>query len=234
MKLPCEKATTYYKTIIDQRNTGSYSFTLDKEYTGTLLFVGNGGGGNSSQKDSQWWSASGGSGACFEGVVRLPAGTYTFVLGTLGYGSNVNNTHFNSGGLNSTNSYLQDSNGNVLITVGCGAKGNTNYTSTTGGVGGTLTLGTLDVVDTIIARNGNQTVGNSGAGSLSAYDNTYTGYGAGTCGTYGAGTVYAIAGIAKLTLITDKNNFDYFINSGDFKVIKQTENNVDVYKGVNK
>jgi hypothetical protein len=98
--------------------------------------------------------------------------------------------------------------------VGCGAKGNTNYTSTTGGVGGVLTLGTLDVLETKKAVNGNQTTGNSSAGSLSAYDGTYSGYGAGTCGTRGAGNVYGIKGIFDLALETDINDFDWYEDVG--------------------
>ena len=201
---------SYYKQSEKQQDTGTYTFTLDKDYTAKLLFVGNGGGGCSSQKDSQWWYASGGSGACFEGTVRLPADTYTLTIGTLGYGNNSNNVHWHSGGVESTDSYLTNSAGEELIRVGCGAKGNTAHTSTTGGVGGVLTLGTLNIIGTKKAVNGNQTTGNSSAGSLSAYDGTYSGYGAGTCGTRGAGNVYGIKGIFDLVLETDINDYTYY------------------------
>ena len=203
---------TYYKQDLKQRDTGTYTFTLNKDYTAKMLFVGNGGGGCSSQKDSQWWYASGGSGACFEGTVRLPADTYTLTIGTLGYGNNSNNVHWHSGGVESTDSYLTNSAGEELIRVGCGAKGNTAHTSTTGGAGGVLTLGTLNVISVKKSKNGNQTTGNSSAGSLSAYDGTYSGYGAGTCGTRGSGNVYGIAGIFDLVLETDINDFDWYVD----------------------
>lgn len=205
---------TYYKQSEKQQDTGTYTFTLDKDYTAKMLFVGNGGGGCSSQKDSQWWYASGGSGACFEGTVRLPADTYTLTIGTLGYGNNSNNVHWHSGGVESTDSYLTNSAGEELIRVGCGAKGNTAHTSTTGGVGGVLTLGTLNIIGTKKAVNGNQTTGNSSAGSLSAYDGTYSGYGAGTCGTRGAGNVYGIKGVFDLVLETDINDYTYYEDIG--------------------
>ena len=199
---PAVKGLLTYRIYEKQRDTGTYTFTLYEDYEGKLLFVGNGGPGNSSQADSQWWYSGGGSGACFEGIVRLPADTYTLTIGTLGYGNNVDNTHYNSNGVASTASYLTNSAGQELIRVGAGAKGNTNYSSTTGGAGGVLTLGTLDVVETIKAVNGNK--GGSGSTSAnyasSAYDGTATGYGAGTGAERYQGNVYGIAGIFKLEI----------------------------------
>ena len=190
------------KFIMEQRNTGTY--TLNIEFTGKyrILFVGNGAGGGSGQRDSKWFQSSGGSGACFEGVVKLTKGTYTVTLGTLGYGYNKDNTSDLTGGVDSTDSYLTDSNGNELIRVGCGARG---ISVSAGGVGGTLTLGTIEVLETIKAVNGNQgnNINNGSPSStsgyaLSVYDNTKTGYGAGTGSWRGGGNVYGIAGILKI------------------------------------
>lgn len=209
---------SYYKQTLNKQDTGTYTFTLDKEYNAKLLFVGNGGGGGSSQRDSKWFQSSGGSGACFEGMVKLPAGTYTVTIGTLGYGYNINNAYNLSGGANSTDSYLTDENGNELIRVGCGARGTSSYN---GGVGGTLTLGTIEVLETIKAKNGNKgnSIDNGSPSStsgyaLSAYDNTKTGYGAGTGSWRNGGNVYGKAGIFKLILETDINNYDYYEDIG--------------------
>ena len=215
---PIVRKRSYYKQILNKRDTGTYTFTLDKEYNAKLLFVGNGAGGGSSQRDSKWYQSSGGSGACFEGVVKLTKGTYTVTLGTLGYGYNINNQLNCGGGTDSTDSYLTDSNGNELIRVGCGARG-TSHTS--GGVGGTLTLGTIEVLETIKAKNGNQgnNINNGSPSStsgyaLSVYDNTKTGYGAGTGSWRGGGNVYGIAGVFNLILETDINDYDYYEDIG--------------------
>lgn len=198
--IPAAKGLLTYRIYEKQRDTGTYTFTLYDDYEGKLLFVGNGGPGNSSQADSQWHYSGGGSGACFEGVVRLPADTYTLTIGTLGYGTNVDNTHYNSGGVASTDSYLTNSAGQELIRVGAGGKG---YTSVGGvsGAAGVLKLGTLDVVETIKAVNGN-TSGKTSATNfaVSAYDGTATGYGAGTGAERYQGNVYGVAGIFKLEI----------------------------------
>ena len=204
---------SYYKQDLNQRDTGTYTFTLDKDYTAKMLFVGNGGGGCSSQKDSRWHYSSGGSGACFEGLVRLPADTYTLTIGTLGYGNNYNNTHYWSGGVQSTDSFLTNSAGEELIRVGAGGMG---YTSVggVGGAAGVLTLGTLDILETKKATDGVYTAGNTSAGSVSAYDGTYSGYGAGTGSQRGQGNVYGIAGIFDLVLETDISDYDWYEDVG--------------------
>lgn len=202
--LALKRLLNYYR-YEKQRDTGTYTFTLDKEYEASLLFVGNGGGGCSSQKDSQWHYSGGGSGACFEGVVRLPADTYTLTIGSLGYGNNRDNVHYHSSGVVSTDSYLTNSAGVELIRVGAGGNG---YTSVGGvsGAAGVLTMGALDVVETKKARNGNTQVGKTASTnySLSAYDGTATGYGAGTGAERGEGNVYGVKGIFKLGIITKK------------------------------
>lgn len=194
---------TYFITH-KQTATGTYTITLDRDCEGNLLFVGNGGGGGSAETYAAWYQSCGGSGACFQGRVRLPKGTYTLTIGTLGYGYNINNSQNYTGGVDSTDSFLKDSNGNELIRVGCGLRG---QTAKTGAAGGTLTLGTLDIVETIIAKNGNQgqfddpnNWSSTNAYALSAYDNTRNGYGAGTGSWYGGGNVYGVAGIFKLDI----------------------------------
>lgn len=193
-----------YTNIINQRNTGTYTFTLDRDYQAKMLFVGNGGGGCSSQKDSQWHYSGGGSGACFEGVVRLPADTYTVTIGELGYGNNRDNVHYHSSSVVSTDSYITNSAGVELIRVGAGGNG---YTSVGGvsGDAGVLTMGTLDVIETKKARNGNTHNGKTAATnfSLSAYDSTASGYGAGTGAERGEGNVYGIAGILTINIKED-------------------------------
>ena len=202
---PALKGLLNYYRYEKQRDTGTYTFTLDENTEASLLFVGNGGGGCSSQKDSQWHYSGGGSGACFEGVVRLPADTYTLTIGSLGYGNNRDNVHYHSSSVVSTDSYLTNSAGVELIRVGAGGNG---YTSVGGvsGAAGVLTMGTLDVVETKKARNGNTQVGKTASTnySLSAYDGTASGYGAGTGAERGEGNVYGVKGIFKLGIITKK------------------------------
>lgn len=206
---------TYYKQSEKQRNTGTYTFTLDKDYTAKLLFVGNGGGGGSSANDSYWRNSSGGSGACFQGRVSLPKGTYTLTIGTLGYGYCIGNTANMTGGADSTDSYLTDKNGNELIRVGCGKRGTVIGQ---GGAGGTLTLGTLEVLETTKAVNGNTGEWNNQYGqgvqkfAASAYDGTTTGYGAGTSSYYGGGNVYGVAGIFDLVLETDIDDYGWYVD----------------------
>jgi hypothetical protein len=204
---------TYYKQDLKQRDTGTYTFTLNKDYTAKMLFVGNGGGGCSSQKDSRWHYSSGGSGAVFEGLVRLPADTYTLTIGSLGYGNNRDNVHYHSSSVVSSPSYLTNSAGEELIRVGAGGNG---YTSVggVGGAAGVLTLGTLDVLETKKATDGVYTAGNTSAGSVSAYDGTYSGYGAGTGAQRGQGNVYGIKGIFDLVLETDINDYTYYEDIG--------------------
>lgn len=201
----------YFKQDLKQRDTGTYTFTLNKEYTAKMLFVGNGGGGCSSQKDSQWHYSGGGSGACFEGLVKLPAGTYILTIGELGYGNNRDNVHYHSSTAVSTDSYLTNSAGQELIRVGAGGNG---YTSVGGvsGAAGVLKLGTLNVLETKKARNGNTHNGKTADTnfSLSAYDGTASGYGAGTGAERGEGNVYGIAGIFDLALETDINDYDWY------------------------
>ena len=189
-----------YRITQTQRNTGTYTITLDRDCVGNLLFVGNGGPGNSSAKDSRWHYSGGGSGACFQGRVRLPKGTYTLTIGTLGSAGFSANNHYNSGGVASTDSYLTNSAGQELIRVGAGGKG---YTSVGGygGAGGVLKLGTLDVIETTKAVNGT-TGGNTESTNFakSAYDGTTSGYGAGTGSTQNKGTTYGVAGIFDLRI----------------------------------
>ena len=225
----------YYKISTTKRDTGTYTFTLDKEYNAKLLFVGNGGGGGSGQRDSKWFQSSGGSGACFEGMIKLPAGTYTVTIGTLGYGYNVDNNSSCDHGIDSTDSFLTDSNGNELIRVGCGARGTT---SSAGGNGGTLTLGTLKVVTTLRNKNGNQgnNINNGSPSStsgyaLSAYDNTTTGYGAGTGSWRNGGNVYGIAGIFELMLESDSTDYDY-IQQSDQNIFDEVVISSDISRAV--
>lgn len=195
-----------YTNIINQRNTGTYTFTLDRDYQAKMLFVGNGCGGGSSQRDSYWQTSSGGSGASFEGIVTLKAGTYTVTIGALGYGYNVDNQYNNGYGSDSSDSYITDSEGNELIRVGCGKRG---VTVGAGGAGGVLTLGTLEIISSNISRNGNTGGHHRAYGgctqqfATSSYDNTNTGYGAGTSSLRGMGNVYGIAGILTINIKED-------------------------------
>lgn len=202
----------YYKRELSQRDTGTYTFTLGRTYVAEILFVGNGGGGSSSQRSSRWYYTGGGSGAVFEGKVILPPDTYTLTIGTLGYSYNIDNVAGHSNGLQSTDSFLVNSSGEELIRVGAGRMG----TGTgSGGAAGVLTLGSLDIVSTKKAKNGN--AGGSGSSNnfaLSAYDNTKTGYGAGTGSVRYAGNVYGIAGIFDLVLQTDIDNYDWYKDVG--------------------
>ena len=202
----------YYKRELSQRDTGTYTFTLGRTYVAELLFVGNGGGGSSSQRSSRWYYTGGGSGAVFEGKVILPPDTYTLTIGTLGYSYNIDNVAGHSNGLQSTDSFLVNSSGEELIRVGAGKMG----TGTgSGGAAGVLTLGSLDIVSTKKAKDGN--AGGSGSSNnfaLSAYDNTKTGYGAGTGSVRYAGNVYGIAGIFDLVLQTDIDNYDWYKDVG--------------------
>ena len=195
--------TFTYRINQKQTATGTYKFTLDRDFQAKLLFVGNGCGGGSSQKSSYWYTSSGGSGACFEGEVLLPKGTYTLTIGALGYGYNVDNQVNNGYGSDSSDSFLVDEAGNELIRVGCGARGKT---AGAGGAGGKLTLGTLQVLETIKAADGNTGAFQTKYGGISqqfaasAYDGTNTGYGAGRSSYRGAGNVYGVAGIFNLNI----------------------------------
>lgn len=192
-----------YRITHEQTATGTYTITLNKDCEGSLLFVGNGGGGGSSASSSYWRNSSGGSGACFQGRVSLPKGTYTLTIGTLGYGYFIADSTNMAGGANSTDSYLTDENGNELIRVGCGIRGTAIGQ---GGAGGTLKLGTLEVLETTKAVNGNTGEWNNQYGqgvqkfAKSAYDGTTSGYGAGTSSYYGGGNIYGVAGIFKLDI----------------------------------
>lgn len=204
---------TWFKQAEKQSATGTYTFTLEREYIGKMLFVGNGGGGSSSQRSSVWYYTGGGSGAVFEGKVKLPADTYTLTIGTLGYSYNIDNVAGHSKGVQSTDSFLTNSTGEELIRVGAGAMGTG---TSSGGAGGTLTLGTIEVLETTLATDGNK--GGSGSASvnyaLSAYDGTTTGYGAGTGSERYQGNVYGIAGIFDLVLEADINNYDWYEDDG--------------------
>lgn len=169
-----------------------------------LTLVGAGGGGGSGQGDSKWYQSSGGSGACFKGLVYLPKGTYTFVVGTPGYGWNVNGSANCDHAVEGTDSYVQY-NGTTILTCGVGVCGRNRAS---GGAGGTLTIGDINVVSSEISSNGNKgnninpgTVSSTSGYALSAYDNTKTGYGAGRGSWRYGGNVYGYDGYVKLEYV---------------------------------
>lgn len=195
--------TLFDDPLIDKSFRGSITKTL-KSGVYELTLVGPGGSGGSSQRDSKWFQSSGGSGATFKGEVYLEEGEYTFVLGTPGYGWNVDNVLNCGKVVAGTDSYIQY-NGTTILTCGCGING-TSHTS--GGVGGTLTIGNLNVISTEIAKNGNQgnSINNGSPSStsgyaLSSYDGTKTGYGAGRGSWRGGGNVYGYDGYIKLSYL---------------------------------
>lgn len=195
--------TFFDDPLIDKSFRGSITKTL-KSGVYELTLVGPGGSGGSSQRDSKWFQSSGGSGATFKGEVYLEEGEYTFVLGTPGYGWNIDNVLNCGKVVAGTDSYIQY-NGTTILTCGCGING-TSHTS--GGAGGTLTIGNLNVISTEIAKNGNKgnNINNGSPSStsgyaLSSYDGTKTGYGAGRGSWRGGGNVYGYDGYIKLSYL---------------------------------
>ncbi len=190
------------QTLFEQNQEGSYTLDLLIKGQYYILSVGNGAGGGSSQRDSKWFQSSGGSGATFEAIVSLPDGRYTVNIGKLGFGYNINNRLSCTGGEDSSDTFLLDPNGVEILRTGCGIRG-TSHTS--GGNGGIVTLGNINIVHIGKSINGNKgtninngSVSQASGYALSSFDNTKTGLGAGTGSWRGGGNVYGVAGCFKI------------------------------------
>lgn len=172
-------------------NTGT--FTLKSKQNFWVEMYGGGAGGSSSQRNSNWFYGPGSSGAGFAGVVTLTPGVYTWLVGTAGYGWNINNAWDQSGSVGGGDSYLKKGDINV-ITAG-GAPANHNSYSESSGVG-ILSYNTTDFNFGAIEKavNGNPATATNNPG-VSVYDGTLTGYGAGNNSYIYSGTRYAVAGL---------------------------------------
>lgn len=125
--------------------------------------------------------ASGGSGACYKGLVRLTEGNYGITVGSGGYGwsrdinqsppasQNGGNTTFSKDGI-------------VILNVGGGTAASSWQSGATAGIGGTVIQNDLDIITTDInlsGNNGNQSSGSSSR-NVSGASGVYSGH------TYGA------------------------------------------------
>lgn len=145
------------RVLVESSTPGTYTYTIPKTQNYYFIIVGAGGGsawGGSGHYTN--YNAAGGSGACAAGVIKLAKGTVlTYVVGALGAnnaGSSVGNYPAKAGGLSSlslSNTAFATANG------GGGAIAHIHTSPTrTPGAGGTYTMGTGVVVDSLITKNG--------------------------------------------------------------------------------
>lgn len=198
-KLPREVYTKYFKNIYEQDVAGEYEVTLEEGNYLVELYGAGGGLGAQSWNGLNSYATegcSGGSGAGFKGLVHLPANTYVMAVGAGGvYG--------NPKGTNGGNTSL----GNLITATG-GGGGSCNNGGGTAGVGGEITISNnLTVIEIDKSQNGY--TGTKGTamyswsppsnlqGGLSVYDNTSTGYGAGSSRVNG-NNIDAVGGYIKI------------------------------------
>lgn len=179
------------------------TFTLKSTQRFYVEMYGGGAGGSSSQRDKKWFYGPGGSGAGFAGIIKLPAGTYTWTVGAAGYGYNINNTLNMSGSFPGGDSTLINTTTGQTFVLAGGAPANYAPGVSNGvaikGAGGTITVKDDAVVSYTKKSNGNYGGGDKGnVGGESLFDNTLTGYGAGNNSFINGGTRYAVAGFVQI------------------------------------
>jgi len=185
---------------------GSYTIEITEAGNYEIEMYGAGGGWAHTYWDPGYggWNsknASGGSGAGFKGVLNLPVGNYSIVIGAGGSGGSGGKDNTYVGGTGGSTSF-----GNIITVTG-GTGGTTGRNYMQAGAGGTVSI--IDsslIVSTSLNQNGN--AGNvlnvdysyaiaSLYGGVSLYDGTHTGYGAG-----GGSAQASINGYFKITKLT--------------------------------
>lgn len=187
------------QVIVSNATGGSTgTFTLTSKQKFWVEMYGGGAGGSSSQRDSKWFYGPGGGGAGFAGVLTLTPGVYTWLVGTAGYGWNINNQLNMSGSVAGGNSSLINTTTGQTFVLAGGAPANHEVWNTNGGVftkeGGTITVKDDAIVSFTKKSNGNPSTSDN-SGGVSLYDDTLTGYGAGNNSYINSGTRYAVAGL---------------------------------------
>lgn len=214
--------------------TGNQTFTIVDEGNYRIRLCGGGGGaGGGTYGDGHKTAGpNGGSGAVFDAVITLSAGSYTINVGSGGAGGASGNSAGGVGTDGTATTLTRDSDGAVLISCGGGKGGKGRGNGTVAGAGGTL-FHTTTIVKLYEVKNGTQ-------GSTSGYfDSTY---GAGGEGVYkhpgNAGQAgYAQIGTAfekvKFSVSSDNNTWteittsnigetavDVFFNVASFRYLK--------------
>lgn len=157
---------------------GTYSITT---YEGIyeLQICGAGGGGGGSAGSHAWYGQNGGAGSAWKGYIKLNYATYTLIIGQ-GGGGGAGSGRNALPGANGTASYVALS-GNRLITTGAGngGAGTGNYAGANNGAGGILTMGSLNILTTLLSSNGitqsTTSLLNNGYGAGGAYRPANTG-----------------------------------------------------------
>ncbi|MDD4556508.1 MAG: hypothetical protein PHE89_04180 [Alphaproteobacteria bacterium] len=142
-------------TVYEKAAPGTYTITL-KAGTFELWLCGGGGGGGGCAGSHSWYGQVGGSAAAFKGLVTLPAGTYTVVIGaggTAGAGSGRNATAGQNGTASSFK-FSDTSKANITTGAGNGGFGTGNYSSANNGAGGVLTISALTIKSSTVRSNG--------------------------------------------------------------------------------
>lgn len=223
----CQKNVirTYYKTIFEQNVPGEYTLELS-EGNYIVHLVGAGGGAAKARATTDRWymaSGTGGSGAYWNGLLRLN-GIYTLTIGAGGTtavsGWNGTATGTN-GGATSISNVIQ-------VGGGTGSVYNLYSSPRNPGYGGTVTVfNTAAVVDIYNSKKGlDGTTAGSGATrdssgfpnlprTLSVYDNSVDGYGAGA-GTNNGDAInpntVALDGFARVYRKSDATDYDFYID----------------------
>ena len=214
--------------------TGSQTFTIVDagNYRIRLCGGGGGAGGGTYGSGHKTTGANGGSGAVFDAVIKLSAGSYTISVGSGGSGGAAGNSTGATGSAGTATTLKRNSDGKILISCGGGKGGTGRGNGIKAGAGGTLSH-SATIVTSYTVKNGTQ-------GSTSGY---YGGtYGAGGAGVYkhagGAGVGgYAQIGTAfeevKFSVSSDNNTWtevttsnigtsavDIFLNYPSFRYLK--------------
>lgn len=156
--IPLGGRKTPYKvgaTVYEQATPGTYTVTL-KAGTFELSLTGGGGGGGGCAGSHAWYGQVGGSAAAFRGLVTLPAGTYTIVIGAggaAGAGSG-RNAPAGKNGTASSFKFSDATKANITAGAGNGGFGTGDYSGSNNGNGGTLTISALTIKSSTIRSNG--------------------------------------------------------------------------------
>lgn len=223
-----------YSQNITYAQPGRYTFTLPQEGDVAVTLVGGGGGGAlcwyySLNSNVQ---AGGGSGAGFSGVIRLPAGTYTVVVGRGGSSNFINAA---LPGAASAGGETAIYSGSTLIISARGGGGGSvdpyGIYSTFAGAGGAMYTGGATIVSATLNRSGNTGttgIGIKGNGGASVYG----GYGAGVA----ADITNGVSGFAQLSFsgsISGSTAINYKVSPDNpLEIVKPNGQGATLY-GVN-
>lgn len=178
-------------------------------------------------------STTGGSGACYKGLVRLTEGWYTVTVGYGAPGASRGPTSGWCSGVSGASTTFKMGDTVLLTTTGGTTATGVSYVGGTPGVGGTVSVNNLDIVSTTINSSGNNGHSNSSAGAASAYTGHTYGASGNAYSDYGGIDVKpSVNGFFQLTYKYSEETYNVYKGSQKIRnVYKNGERIHSIYKG---